>query len=118
MNAEVYFKSVVKNSFLNAVVPPPHGGQRKFRGEEGPKGGHFRVGGGGFSRSFFTGGWSKIGGLLETNSCFVEQAISYFTVNQCFKAEIWIIFGTTQLIRISWSKFWGPVLKSDNLPPF
>ena len=67
---------------------------------------------------FFTGGWSKIGGLLETNSCSVEQAISYFTVNQCFKAEIWIFFRTTQLIRISWSKFWGLVLKSDNLPPF
>ena len=48
----------------------------------------------------------------------VEQAISYFTVNQCFNAEIWIFFGTTQLIRISWNKFWGPVLKSDNLPPF
>ena len=30
---------------------------------------------------------SKIGELLKTNSCSVEQAVSCSTVNRCFKAE-------------------------------
>ena len=37
---------------------------------------------------FFPGAPSKISELLKTNSCSVEQAISYFTVNWCFKAKI------------------------------
>ena len=32
-----------------------------------------------------------IGEVFKTNSCLVEQAISYFTVNWCFKAKI-IVF--------------------------
>ena len=32
-----------------------------------------------------------IGEVLKTNSCLVEQAISYFAVNRCFKAKI-IVF--------------------------
>ena len=36
---------------------------------------------------FFPGTPSKIGELLKTNSCSVEQAVSCFTVTRCFKAE-------------------------------
>ena len=41
--------------------------------------------GGWFLRVFFLGVPSKIGKLSKTNSCFVEQAISYFTVNRLLK---------------------------------
>ena len=44
--------------------------------------------GDGLSRSFFQGFRVTIGELLKTNSCSVEQAISYFTANRCFKAKI------------------------------
>ena len=47
--------------------------------------GNFRGGGGGFSRSFFPGITSKINKLSKTNSCSVEQAISYFAVNGLLK---------------------------------
>ena len=49
-------------------------------GEEGPKGGNFRGGGGAAYRGFFPGGLSKIGELLINSSFFVEQVISYFAV--------------------------------------
>ena len=44
-------------------------------------------GGGGWvaSREFFPGASSKIDELLKTNSCSVEQAISYLTVNSLLK---------------------------------
>ena len=47
---------------------------------------------------FFHGVPSKIGELLKTNSCSVEQAISYFTVNRCFKAKI--IFSINDLLFV------------------
>ena len=34
------------------------------------------------------GAWSKTGELSKTNSCSVEQAISYFTVNGLLKQEL------------------------------
>ena len=42
-------------------------------------------GGGGASREFFPGPSSKIDDFLKTNSCSVEQAISYLTVNSLLK---------------------------------
>ena len=36
-------------------------------------------------REFFSGASSKIGELLKTSSCSVEQAISCFTVNSLLK---------------------------------
>ena len=48
---------------------------------------NFRGGGGGLSRSFFRGARSKIGELFKTNSCSLENAISYFTAYRCFKAK-------------------------------
>ena len=66
----------------NIHTPPPHGGQWKFRGEGGSK---FLRGWGAASRigpsSCFPGASSKID----------DQAISYFTINQCCKAKI-IVF--------------------------
>ena len=44
---------------------------------------------------FFRG----IGVVFKTNSCLVEQAISYFTVNRCFKAKI-IVFINDLLIVV------------------
>ena len=55
-------------------IPRPGGG------EEGPKGGNFRGGGGVAYRGFFLGGLSKIGELLINSSFSVEQVISYFAV--------------------------------------
>jgi len=70
---------------FKCVVPEnihiPHGGQQKFRGEASPKGGNFRGIGGWPVEDFFPGPLSKTD----------EQAISYFTVNRCFKAKI-IVF--------------------------
>ena len=65
--------------------PPPSRRPREIQRERGGgcKGGNFRGGGGGGSRSFFKGVLSKIGELLKTNSCSVEQAISYFTLYRC-----------------------------------
>ena len=58
-------------------------------------------GGGGWPlKVFFPGAPSKIGELLKTNSCSVEQAISYFTVNWCFKAKI-IVFINDLLFVVS-----------------
>ena len=34
------------------------------------------------------GAWSKTGDLSKTNSCSVEQAISYFTVHGLLKQEL------------------------------
>ena len=44
-------------------------------------------GGGGFvaSREFFSGVPSKVDKLLKTNSCSVEQAISYLILNSLSK---------------------------------
>ena len=44
-------------------------------------------GGGGWvaSREFFPGAPSKIDELLKSNSCSVEQAVSYLTVNSLLK---------------------------------
>ena len=39
-------------------------------------------------RSLFSGGTGKIDKLSETNSCSVEQAISYFTVNGLLKQKL------------------------------
>ena len=39
----------------------------------------------------FQGAPSKIGELLKTGRCYVGQAISYCTVNRCFKEKI-IVF--------------------------
>ena len=50
------------------------------RGGEGPKGGNFRGGGGGFP-----GALSKIDELFKTNSCPVEEVISHFPVNSLLK---------------------------------
>ena len=44
--------------------------------------------GGWLLRVFFLGVLSKIGKLSKTNSCFVEQAISYFTVNSLLKLKL------------------------------
>ena len=49
--------------------------------------GNFRRGGGGFSRSF-PGIPSKVNKLSKTNSCSVEQAISYFAVNGLLKQKL------------------------------
>ena len=68
---------------------PPHGGQRKFRGEGVPKGGNFRRGGGAY-RGFFPGGQSKFGELLINNSFSVKKAISYFTVAGVSKTSIFV----------------------------
>ena len=57
----------------------------------GLKDGIFLGVGGWFLEVFLLGAPSKIGELLKTNSCSVEQAISYFTVNRCFKTKI-IVF--------------------------
>ena len=70
--------------------PPPHGGQRKFRGEGGSKfprgwGAASRIG----SSSCFPGAPSKID----------DQAISYFTINQCCKAKI-IVFIDDLLLAV------------------
>ena len=54
-------------------------------GREGPNGGNFLGGGVGF---FFSGSLSKTGELSKTNTRFVEQAISYFTVNDILKQEL------------------------------
>ena len=48
---------------------------------------------------FFPGAQSKIGKLLKSNSCFVEQAIFYFTVNQCFRTRV-IVFIEQLLITV------------------
>ena len=82
------------------VVPEnihnPHGKQRKFRGEGGgDKKEAISKGFGGSLSSrgfyfFFSGAPSKIG----------EQAITYFTVNRCFKAKILIIFTDDFCIEI------------------
>ena len=50
------------------------------RGGEGPRGGNFRGGGGGFP-----GALSKIDELFKTNSCPVEEVISHFPVNSLLK---------------------------------
>ena len=78
----MYFVFPEKNSLPPAPPPriPPHGGQRKFRGEGVPKGGNFRRGGGLFTEVFFPGGQSKFGELLINNSFSVKKAISYFTL--------------------------------------
>ena len=66
----------------NIYSSPSHGWkQRKFWDEgEGPKGGNFRGGGGGFP-----GALSKIDELFKTNSCPVEEVISHFPVNSLLK---------------------------------
>ena len=68
--------------------PSPHEGQRIFRGERGPKGCNLRGGGGGFLR-IFPGAPSKTGELSKTNSCSVEEAISYFAVNGLLKQKLY-----------------------------
>ena len=61
----------------------PRGGGSKRR----PflRGGGGAGGGGVASREFFPGSPCKIDELLKTNSCSVEQAISYLTVNSFLK---------------------------------
>ena len=86
---------VVPENIHTPSPPPPHThththtqrGQRKFRGAGDPKGGNSLGGGGGWvaSREFFPGAPSKIDELLKSNSCSVEQAISYLTVNSLIK---------------------------------
>ena len=75
---------VPENISSSPPTPPlPSRGwkQRKFWDEEeGPKGGNFRGGGGGFP-----GVPSKTDELFKTNSCPVEEAISYFPVNSILK---------------------------------
>ena len=80
------------NLFTKNVVPEniytPHGGQRKFRGEEGAKKTQFPRRWGVASWNRFPGASSKTGELSKTNSCSVKQAISYFNVNTLSKQEL------------------------------
>ena len=65
---------------------PGGGGGGAPRGGLLGGGGGGRGGGGGVaSREFFPGSPCKIDELLKTNSCSVEQAISYLTVNSFLK---------------------------------
>ena len=52
------------------------------------------------SRGLFPGARSKIGELFKTNSCSLENAISYFTVYRCFKAKT-IVFVDDPLFPVS-----------------
>ena len=73
---------VPENIYSSPSPSPSHGRkQRKFWDEgEGPKGGNFRGGRGGFP-----GALSKIDELFKTNSCPVEEVISHFPVNSLLK---------------------------------
>ena len=55
----------------------PRGGEGRGGGRAVKKRGNFRGGGSGFSRCFPVA-LGKIGELLKSNSCSVEQAVSYF----------------------------------------
>ena len=78
-------------SFRTYPYPPP----RRVR--EIPRGGvskrmqfqrEWGAGGGVVSWGLFPGALSKTGKLLKANSCSVEQAGSYFTVNGLLKQEL------------------------------
>ena len=80
---------------LYSVVPenihtPPHhhhhhGGQQKFQGKGGVQKEAISQGVGSVLSRVFPRAPSKIGELLNTGSCSVEQAIRYFTVNSLSK---------------------------------
>ena len=59
------------------------------RGGGVQEGRNFRGGGGVASRGLFPGVPSKAGELSKTNSRSVEQALSYFTVDDLLKQELW-----------------------------
>ena len=59
---------------LENILEIPRGGVQKDTISEG-------VGWGWLLEVFFRGAPSKTGELSKTNSCSIEQAISYFTVN-------------------------------------
>ena len=64
-------------SFICPPFPPRRtesNENSKAGGGGGSKGSNFRGGRCGFSRLFFPGVTSKIGGLFKTNSCSVEKA--------------------------------------------
>lgn len=58
------------------TLPTEDNANSEGRALRGLKGGSFQGGGGGFSRSLFSGDRE----LLKTNSCSIEQAFSSFTV--------------------------------------
>ena len=68
------------NTHTRGATEIPRGGGSKRRQLLGGGGG-----GGVASREFFPGTSSKIDDFLKTNSCSVEQAISYLTVNSLLK---------------------------------
>ena len=88
----------------NIHTPRPHGGKRKFGGEQGSKMRQSPREWGWPLEVFFPGTPSKIGELLKTNSCSVEQAVSCFTVTRCFKAET-IVFIDDLLFAVGWLVF-------------
>ena len=67
--------------------PQPHGGKRKFRGDEGSKMRQFPRWWGWPLEIFSPEAPSKIGELLKTKSCSLHQAVSCFTFCRCFKAK-------------------------------
>ena len=79
--AQIIFNALPQCPSSHCVVPegihtpPPSGGQGKFQGEGGIRGGGVLL-----TELFFPGGLSKIGELLINKSFSVEQVFSYFSV--------------------------------------